>query len=78
MIRENKVIKDLGVCQPSLQSPLCTVIRFSPSRVTKDRLGLQAPQALQAPGGHPVTQGRMVLEDCQVYPVNQGNQENKA
>lgn len=78
VIRENKVIKGLGVCQASPQSLPCTVIRSSPSRVTKDKQGLQDPQALQAQEGHLGTQGKMVPVECQEYPVNQGNQENKA
>lgn len=45
----------------------CSFFSSNP-RVTKDRLGLQAPQALQAPEGHLVTQGRMVPEEFQVYP----------
>lgn len=78
VIRENKVIKGLGVCQASPQSLPCTAIRSSPSRVTKDKQGLQDPQALQAQEGHLGTQGKMVPVECQEYPVNQGNQENKA
>lgn len=78
VIRENKVIKGLGVCQASPQSLPCTVIRSSPSRVTKDKQGLQDPQALQAQEGHLGTQGKMVPVECLEYPVNQGNQENKA
>lgn len=58
MIRENKVIRGLGV--------------------TKDRQGLQDPQALLVQEAHLGTQGRMAPEECQEYPVNQGNQENKA
>lgn len=46
--------------------------------VTKDKQGLQDPQALQAQEGHLGTQGKMVPVECQEYPVNQGNQENKA
>lgn len=55
-----------------------TAIRSSPSRVTKDRQGLQDPQALlvqEVPLG---TQEKTGPEECQEYPVNQENQENKA
>lgn len=46
--------------------------------VTKDRQGLQDPQALlvqEVPLG---TQEKTGPEECQEYPVNQENQENKA
>lgn len=72
------MIRDLGVCQASPQSPPCTVIRSSPSRVTKDKLGPQARLALQAQEGLLETQGKMAPEECQESPVNQGTQENKA
>lgn len=77
VIRENKVIRDLGVCQASPQLLLCTVIRSSPSRATKDRRGPQALQALQALEGLLGTQGRTAPAECQECLVNQGNQENK-
>ncbi|KAL0594431.1 hypothetical protein AAY473_036831, partial [Plecturocebus cupreus] len=47
-------------------------------RVTKDRQDLQDPRALQAQEGHLGTQGKMAPVECQEYPVNQENQENKA
>lgn len=77
-IRENKAIRGLGACQASPQLLPYTAIRSSPSRVTKDKQGLQDPQALLVQEAHLGTQERMAPEGCPEYPVNQGNQENKA
>lgn len=78
MIRENKVIRDLGACQASPQLLPSTAIRSSLSRVTKDRQGLQDLQALLVQEAHLGTQERTAPEECQEYLVNQENQENKA
>lgn len=46
--------------------------------MTKDKLGRQAHQALQAHEGLLGTQGKMAPAECQESPVNQATQENKA
>lgn len=45
----------------------CWFIPFLPSRVTKDKQGLQDPQALLVQEAHLGTQEKMAPEGCQEY-----------
>lgn len=71
------MIRALGVCQASPQSLLCTVIRSSPSRGTKDKLDPLGLQGHQDPEVPQEILAKMVLEGCLAFRVSQESQVNK-